>query len=63
MSLAISSCHFGIAKISFFALDYKFTTKLISHSKLLMSHGLTTLGVIEPILAETTPEKHETLIN
>ena len=34
MSLAISPCHFSVAEFSFFALDYKFTTKLISHGKL-----------------------------
>jgi len=34
VSLAISPCHFGIAEISFFDHDYKFTTKVISHGKL-----------------------------
>ena len=31
MAVAIWQCHFRIAEISFFALDYKFTTKLISN--------------------------------
>jgi hypothetical protein len=34
MAVAIWQCHFRIAEISFFALDYKFTTKLISNGKL-----------------------------
>ena len=34
VSLTISPSHFRVAEISFFALDYKVTTKLISHGKL-----------------------------
>jgi hypothetical protein len=57
VSLTISPCHFRVAEISFFALDYKFTTKLISHGKLFdvpRFHHITSDG---PVFWQKAPLK------
>jgi hypothetical protein len=45
LSYIMQSFCFRVAEISFFNINYKFTTKSISHVSKLISHGLTTLSV------------------